>query len=218
MDEQNLIHRDVKPSNIMMRRMKTLDGCVWAGLFTCSLVAPTARAGPSEIAPASPALSFPESIVSSEEVEKLRATVLKHIERLAFIGKAEKDKLRNTLVNSKNLALLSTVPFENAITKITPEASAKIASQIEQAKFQERLSDSNVMVLVLGFADQLGQDDGNRNYFLSMERAESVAAVLRERCGLRNLICAIPMGIGISLFDSEEYTKKRVVEVWSAEH
>jgi outer membrane protein OmpA-like peptidoglycan-associated protein len=195
--------------------MKTLNSWVWVGLFACSLLASSARAGQVEVPPASPAPSLPESIVPSDEVEKLRVTVLKRMESVLIAGKTDKGNLRDMLVNSKDLTLLFTVPFETALTKITLQTLAKITGQIEQPKIQERLSDPNVVVLVIGFADQPGPDD--RNFDLSRGRAESVAAVLRERYSIRNIMHVIPMGSRVS-FDSQDYAKKRVVEVWCVRH
>ena len=110
------------------------------------------------------------------------------------------------------LTLLFTVSFETALTRITPQTLAKITGQIAQLRIRQQLSDPHVVVLVVGFADQPGPDE--KNFDLSRARAESVAAVLRERCGVRNVMHAIPMGSRVSV-DSEDYAKKRVVEVWS---
>ncbi len=195
--------------------MKTLNGCVWAGLFTSSLLASSMRAGQDNGPLASPAPNLPEAIVSSDEVEKLRATVLKRIELAPTLRKADKDYLWDMLTNSKDLTLLFTVPFETNVTKITPQTLAMITGHIGQPKIQERLSAPNVVVLVVGFADQPGPDD--KNFDLSGERAKSVATVLREWCGIRNAMHAIPMGTRVSV-DSRDYAKKRVVEVWSVSH
>jgi hypothetical protein len=83
--------------------MKDFQSLRLGWLFACLLLASSAQFGRGEALPASRAPSLPESIVSSDEVEKLRTTVLKRMESVLIVGKAEKDNLRDMLVNSKDL-------------------------------------------------------------------------------------------------------------------
>jgi outer membrane protein OmpA-like peptidoglycan-associated protein len=142
----------------------------------------------------------------------VRTTVLKRIDQMPNLQEAMKDKLRDAVMQAKDLGLLLTVPFETARANLGPQDLASIKSQLVQPKNSESLKDQTVVLVVLGFADTRGADV--KSYELSGDRAQSVMAALHDQCGLRNEMHAVPMG-GTTIFDPRDYAKNRVVEVWS---
>jgi outer membrane protein OmpA-like peptidoglycan-associated protein len=142
----------------------------------------------------------------------VRITVLKRIDQMPNLQEAMKDRLRDAVMQAKDLGLLVTVPFETARANLGPQDLASIRQQLAQPKNSESLKDQTVVLVILGFADTRGT--GVKSYELSGSRAESVMAALHDQCGLRNEMHAVPMG-GTAIFDPRDYAKNRVVEVWS---
>jgi outer membrane protein OmpA-like peptidoglycan-associated protein len=142
----------------------------------------------------------------------VRTTVLKRIDQMPNLQDAMKDKLRDAVMQAKDLSLLVTVPFETARANLGAQDLASVRQQLAQPKNSESLKDQTVVLVILGFADTRGADV--KSYELSGDRAESVMAALHDQCGLRNEMHAVPMG-GTAIFDPRDYAKNRVVEVWS---
>jgi len=142
----------------------------------------------------------------------VRATVLKRIDQIPNLQETAKDKLRDAVMQAKDLGLLLTVTFDTARANLTPQDLASIKEQLAQPKNRESLRDQTLVLVVLGFADTRGADV--KSYDLSRDRAQSVMTALRDQCGLRNEMHEVPMG-GTAIFDPRDYAKNRVVEVWS---
>jgi outer membrane protein OmpA-like peptidoglycan-associated protein len=175
------------------------------------LPSPTA---PPEPFPSStvPAVTPPSLPQPPADPNNVRTTVLKRIDQMPNLQEAMKDKLRDAVMQAKDLGLLVTVPFESARANLDPQDLASIRQQLAQPKNSESLKDQTVVLVILGFADTRGADV--KSYELSGDRAESVMSALHDQCGLRNEMHAVPMG-GTTIFDPRDYAKNRVVEVWS---
>jgi outer membrane protein OmpA-like peptidoglycan-associated protein len=184
---------------------------------------PTATPDPSLLSsPTATPEPFPSSTVPTvtppplpqppADPNNVRTTVLKRIDQMPNLQEAIKDKLRDAVMQAKDLGLLVTVPFETARANLGPQDLASIRQQLAQPKNSESLKDQTVVLVILGFADTRGADV--KSYQLSGDRAESVMAALHDQCGLRNEMHAVPMG-GTAIFDPRDYAKNRVVEVWS---
>jgi outer membrane protein OmpA-like peptidoglycan-associated protein len=159
-----------------------------------------------------PTLTPPPLPQPPADPNNVRTTVLKRIDQMPNLQEAMKDKLRDAVMQAKDLGLLVTVPFETARANLGPQDLASIREQLAQPKNSESLKDQTVVLVILGFADTRGTDV--KSYELSGDRAESVMAALHDQCGLRNEMHAVPMG-GTAIFDPRDYAKNRVVEVWS---
>jgi outer membrane protein OmpA-like peptidoglycan-associated protein len=138
--------------------------------------------------------------------------VLKRIDQMPNVEEWVKDKLRDAVMEAKDLNLLITVQFDTARANLAPQDLASIKDQLALPKNKESLKDPTVVLVVLGFADVRGADA--TSYELSRQRAESVMAALKDQCGIRNEMHAVPMG-STTIFDPRDYSKNRVVEVWS---
>jgi hypothetical protein len=148
----------------------------------------------------------------SEENE-FRATVLKSIDKLPTL-EANKDRFREVFTQAKDLALLLTVSFATANSKVTGETVKKIKSRLAEQEVQERLKDPAVFLVVVGFGDHRGtEEDRMRGMDLSELRIQSVLYLLSDECEVHTDHYSVPMGRIPE--DPEDYYKSRVVEVWS---
>jgi hypothetical protein len=148
----------------------------------------------------------------SEENE-FRATVLKSIDKLPTL-EANKDRFREVFTQAKDLALLLTVSFATANSKVTGETVKKIKSRLAEQEVQERLKDPAVFLVVVGFGDHRGtEEDRMRGIDLSELRIQSVLYLLSDECEVHTDHYSLPMGRIPE--DPEDYYKSRVVEVWS---
>ena len=147
--------------------------------------------------------------VRGEERSRVRATILKHIDKNP--NKAEKEKLYYFVLRGKDLERLLAVVFDTAVGRLSRQELESIKARFQQADVQELLKDTGLALIVLGFADRIGADD--MGYDVSRLRAESVASVLRNECGIRQVIYIVPTGSRISP-DPHDYAKSRTAEVW----
>jgi outer membrane protein OmpA-like peptidoglycan-associated protein len=141
----------------------------------------------------------------------VRAEVLKRIDVTPRLGEAEKDKLYVQVERAQAMGMVIAIPFASGARKVSPAAVAGIAKALALPQVQKFASDPTVVFVVLGYADKKG--DRKMNEAISLERAEAVADVLKNKSGVENLIRAVGMG-GSDLFGSTALDKNRVVEVW----
>ena len=73
-------------------------------------------------------------------------------------------------------------------------------------------TDPSAVFVVLGFSDKTG--DKQTKFEISQGRADSVAKVLRDKCGVHNIIH--PVGLGDTLSLGPDSSANRVTEVWVA--
>jgi hypothetical protein len=145
-----------------------------------------------------------------EERARVRATILKYIAKNPSQSKKEKEKLYS-LVSRGNLGRLVTVPFATAAGRVSREQLEYIQSRLKTKEAQELLKNPDASLIILGFADGIGLDD--MGYNVSKIRAESIAAVLRDECGVQRTVYAFSTGSRISP-DPHEYTNTRTAEIW----
>ena len=107
---------------------------------------------------------------------------------------------------------LFTVSFETAITKLPPAEIGLVQGTISQPQIKKVLDDPAVVLVILGFADRQGDDLKNQQ--LSQGRAQTTLELLRDKCGVLNVMYPIAMG-GTDIFDAKEFAKNRIVEVWA---
>jgi outer membrane protein OmpA-like peptidoglycan-associated protein len=175
------------------------------------VVAPTSTPEPV-LAQAPPTVTPSPLPQPPPDPNNVRTTVLKRIDQMPNLQEVMKDKLRDAVMQAKDLGLLLTIPFETARANLSPQDLASIKEQLAEPKNSESLKDQTLVLVVLGFADTRGADV--KSYELSGDRSKSVMAALHDQCGLRNEMHAVPMG-GTAIFDPRDYAKNRVVEVWS---
>lgn len=190
------------------------------------VASPTPEAGfagtvttpPPSPAPAAP---VPEQVTAPETINMdagdagnraMRAEVLKRIDVMPNLGEAEKDKLYVQVERARAMGQVITIPFASGEKSISSSSASSLVKAVALPKIQKYLDDPTVVFVVLGFADKKG--DPKSNQAISLQRAEGVVKVLKERAGVVNLVHAVGMG-GSELFDATSLGKNRVVEVWA---
>ena len=142
----------------------------------------------------------------------VRADVLQRIDLMPGVTAANKDKLYGRVDHARGMGRVLTVPFEKGESAVRPATVDKMKTQLADARFKQLLDDPTVVFVVLGYADQKGNDKVNAE--ISFTRARSVIDALRDKCGLLNVMHAVAMG-GSNLFSAKEAEKNRVVEIWA---
>jgi outer membrane protein OmpA-like peptidoglycan-associated protein len=85
---------------------------------------------------------------------------------------------------------------------------------LKEPEMQKLVGDPTVLFIVVGFADQQGEE--SKNVEVSKARAENVVRALKERTDLANVMHSVGMG-GQNFFDQKNLEKNRLVEVWAVE-
>ncbi len=178
---------------------------------TAQPVAPGSEAPASAAADASNSapLNFDPDDPSNAEV---RADVLRRIDLMPGVTAANKDKLYGRVDHARGMGRVLTIPFEKGESTVRPGSVEKMKVQLADPRFKQLLDDPTVVFVVLGYADQKGNDKVNAE--ISLTRARSVLDALRDKAGLQNVMHAVAMG-GSNLFSAKEADKNRVVEIWA---
>lgn len=142
----------------------------------------------------------------------MRAEVLKRIDVMPNLGEAEKDKLYVQVERARAMGQVITIPFASGEKSISSTSAAALAKAVTLPQIQKFSDDPTVVFVVLGYADKKG--DPKSNMAISLQRAETVVKVLKEKAGVMNVVHAVGMG-GSELFDAANLGKNRVVEVWA---
>jgi outer membrane protein OmpA-like peptidoglycan-associated protein len=192
---------------------------------TPAVAAPTPMPAPSAAVAAAatetPPATTPEPVAtpagplnfdtSTPEIAAVRREVLRRIESSPY-PQAQKDRAYELVDKAHGMGRLFTVSFETAITKLPPQEVSLIQNTINQPQIKKVLDDPAVVLVILGFADQQGADIKNQQ--LSQGRAQATLDLLRDKCGVLNVMYPIAMG-GTNIFDAKELAKNRIVEVWA---
>jgi outer membrane protein OmpA-like peptidoglycan-associated protein len=148
---------------------------------------------------------------ANPEIAAVRREILRRIERSPY-PQAQKDRAYELVDKAHGLGRLFTVSFETSVTKLPPQEIGLAQSTISQPQIKKVLEDPAVVLVILGFADRQGDDVKNQQ--LSQGRAQATLEMLRDKCGVLNVMYPIAMG-GTDIFDAKEFSKNRIVEVWA---
>jgi outer membrane protein OmpA-like peptidoglycan-associated protein len=164
-------------------------------------------------APTPEVVSTPENLdLTGADLEEVKREILKRIELQPTATRAQKDRAYAIVQSARGMGRVVIISFATAITSLPAQDIASVQSQVAQPRVQKLLEDPTLLLVILGYADKQGNDQ--RNIDLSLGRAQTVAEILRTKCGILNVMYPIPMG-GTDLFDPREFSKNRVVEVWA---
>lgn len=181
--------------------------------FAGTPVSPPVTAPQSAAVPE--AVSAPEVVNTDAEDagnRAMRAEVLKRIDVMPNLGDEEKDKLYVQVERARAMGQVITIPFASGEKSVSSPVAAGLAKAIALPQIQKFSEDPTVVFVVLGYADKKG--DPKANLAISLQRAEAVVKVLKEKAGVMNVVHAVGMG-GSELFDAAALDKNRVVEVWA---
>ncbi len=165
--------------------------------------------------PAEAAVETPAEVnmnVADAENQLVKSEVLSRIDLMPKLTPEEKDKLYVQVDRARGMGRIVTIPFSSGKTSVAPAEIAALQQAVKLPQLQQFSDDPTVVFVVLGFADRKGDPDTNRR--ISLERADSVVAALKDRCGIMNLCHSVGMGSS-EMFDARNLDKNRVVEVWA---
>jgi outer membrane protein OmpA-like peptidoglycan-associated protein len=141
-----------------------------------------------------------------------RQEVLKRIDLMPNVTAENKERLYGYVEHAQTLQRLLTVSFGTGRTRLSEKEAARVVKESKQMPFAGMVRDAAAIFVVLGYADQRG--DEKKNLQLSTTRATSVMDLLRKQCGVHNVIQTVPMG-SPQLFNPADPAENRVAEIWT---
>ncbi|MDR3401513.1 MAG: OmpA family protein [Chthoniobacter sp.] len=162
------------------------------------------------VSTATPAPAAPPEKTSVTSAE--RQEVLKRIDLMPNVTAENKERLYAYVEHAQGLQRLLTVTFETGRTRVSEKEIARVVKESKQMPFAGMARDPAAIFVVLGYADQRG--DEKKNLLLSTTRATSVMELLRKQCAVHNVIQTVPMGSPL-LFDPKDPGENRVAEIWA---
>ena len=173
---------------------------------------PTPTPTPSQASTPEPTKA-PENLdLTGAEFDDVKKEIIKRIEIQPTATQAQKERAYAIIDKAKGMGRIALIKFDSANSNLRPQDVADVLGQVADPKVQKRLEDPTLVLVILGYADLQGNDQNNIE--LSRRRAQTVLDILRDKGGVANLMYPIPMG-GSDLFDTREFSKNRVVEVWA---
>lgn len=186
----------------------------YAGVPVEETPTPDPGAATAPEAPAGP-IEAPEQVnlnIADAENKLVKTEVLARIDMMPKLTPEEKDKLYVLVDRARGMGKIITIPFSSGKKEIgNPEVSS-LREKMELQQIKKFSDDPTVVFVVLGYADKKG--DANKNIAISLSRADSVVAALKDRLGVMNVVHAVGMGSS-EMFDAQNLDKNRVVEVWA---
>lgn len=143
--------------------------------------------------------------------EKLKREVLKRIDLMPNVSKANKDKLYNAVERARKMGIVATIPFDKGRTTISPKDAQGLKTALESAETTALRNDPTAVFVVLGYADPKG--DAKANLAYSQSRADSVVNAMKREAAILNVVHPVAMG-GSSMLDEKNLEKNRIAEVW----
>ena len=150
--------------------------------------------------------------VNNPDNARVRADVLRRIDLMPGVTAANKDKLYASVDHARSMGRVLTIPFAKGEPTVNSADVDRLKGQLTTPAIRATMDDPTAVFVILGYADPKGSDKVNAD--LSLSRARSVLDVLRDKCGVQNVMHAVAMG-GSTLFSADKAEKNRVVEVWA---
>jgi outer membrane protein OmpA-like peptidoglycan-associated protein len=150
--------------------------------------------------------------LTGQDFEQVKREILRRIEMQPTATKAQKERVYQIVEKAKGMGRIVVISFATANTNLPPQDVASVQNQVSQPRVQKILEDPTLLLVVLGYADKQGSDQ--KNIDLSNGRAQTVTQILKDKCGVLNVMYPIPMG-GTEMFDQRQFAKNRIVEVWA---
>ncbi len=166
----------------------------------------------AEDAPRGGAVDRPDYSLESDANARARRDVLARIDRMPHLNDAQKTKLTNSVDRARGMGCIFIIPFASGKKTLDGKESDILVSGFKSATIQKLLEDPTLVFVVLGYADKQG--DPAINEKASIERAQNVLGIMRDRCGVQNVMYSVGMG-GSTMFDGKSPTKNRIVEIWA---
>ena len=135
---------------------------------------------------------MPDLDLEKDENQKVKAEVLKRIDLMPTISSDNKDKLYMSVDRARQMGQIMTIPFGSGRTSLGPGDIDKLKAEMVSPALQKLVQDPTCVFVILGFADSKGDEKSNLR--LSQQRAQSVEAALRDKCGIASVLHSVGMG------------------------
>ncbi len=150
--------------------------------------------------------------IKKPQNQQVRDEVLKRIDVMPKVTRAQKDKLYNSVQAARSMGIIMTIPFASGVARLPASEIPALKAELDKPEIAKLRKESTYVFVVLGYADPKG--DEAKNLQISQSRADSVLEAMRDKCGVENLMHSVAMG-GSKILDAENLEKNRVVEVWA---
>lgn len=184
----------------------------YAGIATAEPTPATKAATPAAEVTEVAAPTEVNTAADNPENQLVKNEVLSRIDLMPKLTPEEKDKLYVLVDRARGMGKVVTIPFPSGKIVIGAKEVSELQKTIQLPQLKKFSDDPTVVFVVLGYADKKG--DQQKNLELSLERADSVVAALKQKCGVMNVVHSVGMGSS-EIFDAQNLDKNRVVEVWA---
>lgn len=173
---------------------------------------PVMRAEPAEPPPKAVAPAKIDTDVSRGENKSVQDEVLTRIDLMPNISDSNKDKLYQSVKRAQGMGKVITIPFASGGSTVSSSDAEILKATLESPELMKLRGEPTSVFVILGYADSKGDD--KKNLAISQARADSVVTVMKNKCGVTNLIHPVAMGSS-KLLDAQNLEKNRIVEVWA---
>ena len=177
-----------------------------------SMKPPVVNAPPAEPPPTAVAPAKIDLDVTRAENKSVKTEVETRIDLMPNISQANRDRLRLSVERARQMGKIVTVPFTSGGSAVKAEDTEILKATLESPEVKKMRDDPTLVFVILGYADSKGDD--KKNIAISQGRADSVLAVMKNKCGVQNVMHAVAMGSS-KLLDAQNLEKNRIVEVWA---
>ena len=171
-----------------------------------------AHSEPAEPPPTAIAAAKIDMDVTGQESKSVRAELLTRIDETPNILTANKDRLYTSVERTKSMGKIITIPVVSGGSSVSAYDVEILKATLESPDVMKLRDDRTVVFIILGYADSKGDD--KKAIAIAQNRADSVYAVMRDKCNVTNVMHAVGMGRA-KLLDADNLEKNRIVEVWA---
>ena len=158
------------------------------------------------------AVDRPNFGLENDANAKARRDVLSRIDRMPHLTDAQKAKLTSSVDRARGMGCIFIIPFGQGKKTLDGKETDILVGGFKSASIQKLLEDPTLVFVVLGYADKQGDPAVNER--ASIDRAMNVLGIMRDKCGVQNVMYSVGMG-GSTMFDGKSPTKNRIVEIWA---
>lgn len=166
---------------------------------------------PNTTAEAPRAVDKPNTDLRDNANAKARTDVIARIDQMPNLSAEQKNKLFSSVDRARGMGCVLIIPFAEAKKTLDPKEATILTSAIQSPGIKRLTEDPTLVFVILGYADKKG--DAKANERVSIERAESVLATMRDKANVTNVMYAVGMG-GADVLNKEG-GNNRLVEVWA---
>ncbi len=172
---------------------------------------PVVSAPPAEPPPKAVAVTF-DPDENRPENKSVKSEVLTRIDLMPNITKTNRERLYISVERARQMGKVVTIPFGSGGSGVSSGDVEILKNTLESPELKKLRDDPTLVFVILGYADSKGDD--KKNIAISQSRADSINAVMKNKCGVQNVMHAVAMGSS-KLLDAQNFEKNRIVEVWA---